>query len=249
MVKVHEDETEGFSLLPSFFNCDNLIWDRLHPKIVIWSGGADSTCLMAELAILCKKHDLPLYTISADINWLHRGKVDAEKKARKRILGLLRKRGYDIRDNMVTTDVSADYEEDYNPRHPQQFLWEMIALQLAPANADVFFGFIKEDEVWRKSEIRTYILNAFNTWHGLNIKFYDPYEYVSKTAIYERLKELGLFKYVWTCELPENGKPCGNCIPCTHRRAALFELAFHGKKWAEKLLEKENNISFTRGAK
>ena len=238
-------EVDSYNLLiRDYVWFNSLIWDDKHPKIVVWSGGADSTLVVAELAILCQAAGMPLYTMSVDVDYINPDKLRAEKKSRKRVLNLLKKKGFDVRDSHMDIKLDLEFydEEDSNCRYSQQFLWEMIALQLAPRNADVFFGFILTDEIWRVAEKREQFFKFYNEWHYKNLRFHDPYAYQDKVKIFSKLHRLGFLDYVWTCEDPNGTKPCGYCTPCKHRRSALFELAMAGESWAKEILEKENKI-------
>lgn len=236
---------EKYLLLYDYERFNELIWDDDHEKFVIWSGGADSTLLMVELAIVCKAKDMRLNTISVDMDYIHPDKIATEKKYRKKLLKFLKSCGVDnIRESSITIKQSLKYydKSKVHIRYPQQFLWGVIPLQLAPDNSDVFFGFIKEDEVWHCSK-RQEFFSIFNEWHNLNLGFHDPYEYFTKKNIYIQLYELGILKFIWTCENPTKvNEPCGECVPCKHRRDTLFDLYISGEKWAGKLLEKEFNI-------
>ena len=236
---------ERYLLLYDYERFKELVWDEDHQKIVIWSGGADSTLLMVELAIVCKAKHMNLNTISVDMDYIHQDKIATEKKCRKKLLKFLKSCGLDnIRESSITIKQSLDFYDSSSVhiRYPQQFLWGVIPLQLAPDNSDVFFGFIKEDEVWHCSR-RQEFFDIFNRWHNLNLRFHDPYEYYTKKNVYIQLHELGLLKYIWTCETPTGvNEPCGTCLPCQHRRDTLFDLYMIGEKWAGKLLEKEFNI-------
>jgi len=232
-------------LLLGYEKCDDLVWDKDHPKIVLWSGGADSTLLMLELATMCKVNNMPLHTLSVDIGYIQRTKHELEDKARKKILDILKEKGFDIKNSWVDVNQELEY---FNPMHtqiclPQQFLWTMVGLQLVPKNSDIFFGYIKGDDFWMMMDKTEQILKISNDWLHLNTKFHYPYQCQPKSAIYERLHRVNMLQYIWTCEQPDEfGEPCEICAPCRHRRDALFELAMLGAEWAKELLEKENHI-------
>lgn len=238
-----------------YADLNELEFGKDHPKIVLWPGGADSTLVLAQLCSLNKfrKCSEPIYSLYVDVDYIDKNKVESEKDARQKFIEALRNRGYYISDSTITIRRSLTYENKCKFPHlnfTQQFLWQMIALQITPDNADVFFGYTVHDDVWQMNDQRQKMFEAVNSWRDGKLHFYDPLRFWTKANVYDELHKNGILEYVWTCESPvKPGVPCSGrflCHPCTERRNALIELALDGYKWAQELLENEYDITITR---
>lgn len=233
----------------------DLQFGKDHPKIVLWSGGADSTLVLAQLAELNKLRGCsePIYSLYVDVDYIDKDKVASEKNARRRFIEYMNTKGYYISDSTITIRRELSYEkkcEFTSLTFAQQFLWQMIALQVTPDNADVFFGYIAHDDVWHMNEQRQKMFEAVNAWRDRKLHFYDPLRYYTKADVYNELHKNGILDYVWTCETPSKpGVPCRGsflCHPCTERYHALIELALDGHEWAHELLERDYDVTFTQ---
>ena len=235
---------QSSTYLSDYAEKNNLIWDKDHPKIVIWSGGADSSLLLAETAIFCKSAGIPVHTITVNIDWLDPTKVQNEERSRRAFIGKMRELGYD---NIEEGSLDIHQNLTFNMGRPtltQQFTWEMISLSLCPKNSDVFFGFIKGDDVWHINNHRRRIFEESQAWQNTGLRMHDPYELIPKEDIYTRLHLMGLLEHTWTCESPSTlGHPCGFCHPCEERRNVLFNLAIRNS-WAREMLANDYGITF-----
>jgi len=70
----------------------DLQFGKDHPKIVLWSGGADSTLVVVQLAELNKWHKCsePIYTLYVDVDYLNKNKVGSEKNTRNKFIEYMR---------------------------------------------------------------------------------------------------------------------------------------------------------------
>lgn len=222
-------------------------WDKDHPKYVVYSGGADSTLLLAEVGMFCRKNNIPVNVISMNMDVLDRFKGTHEREVRDKFIQFLKRNDFEVNVNTVNINWTKSESNICNPKLPQQFYWEMISLALIPKNSDVFFGFIKGDDVWSVDAFRQEIWrNAFE-WLESKSHMYDPYKWYGKSYILQRLHALDLLDYTWSCESPlgDTSAPCGTCTPCQHRKEALIQLSLTGNVWADEILRKEYHLKIS----
>lgn len=249
----------NFKLLDTYLDrhvdAKDMVWDVNHPKIVIWSGGADSTLLLYETGLKCKERNMPVDAIHINVPYLDKNKCDKEKECREYMLERMKAEGIEVKYSEIKIDSDTWQNDHYDGRGkeninwflPQQMMWTILALQLSPDGSDVFFGYIRHDDFFSiVNEIKNLWYYA-NLAQNKNIKFHTPYESLFKHNILSQCMEYGIFDHTWTCENPikhDDGRieTCKTCHPCESRRDALFYLACNGNLWAERKLEEEFGI-------
>ena len=184
-------------------------------ETVIWSGGADSTYILNELAKDSSKK-FPIRAISVVSKTTT--KIDrqgvAERRARKKLLEIFKERGYHIQHEEVPI-LRRFFCGSVNH---QGFLWLLGAFPALPQRGTVSFGYVFEDSIWHaKHEF----IEAFNALDRLrergesNLKISFPLEWTEKESVLKSLKKEKLLEHVWTCERPTNNlHRCGKCNKC-----------------------------------
>ena len=195
-------------------------------KLVVWSGGLDSTTILDGLAKSSTKEN-PVLTLSFEGNFLDSRKVVEERRVRKNYLRYAKKKGYFIENNLIK--VNADITPEYLG-WAQQVFWMSFMLPYIPDDCDVYLGFIQGDGVWLAVSNFYTIFNEFRYVGGReNIALHFPFSYKKK---WEVLKEFRAAKIPhncsWTCELPivksSKVQACGRCNPCISLSMAKKEL-------------------------
>lgn len=203
-------------------------------SLVVWSGGADSTLVLHDLAQYSSaKH--PVRAVSFE----HTNVAGAEEQyyARNRILKLLRGRGHHIRHTLVTVKTHGDFEFRGENSDPQAVFWT-LATQMLRDDEDLYYGYTKEASWWRGGHFAR-MFTEFQQAASRRGCLYMPLGSMARPAVLHRLKEVGLLKLVWWCESgtpgprPATGRkrakrPCGKCESCKHHATALWQLKEHG---------------------
>ena len=126
-------------------------------KLVVWSGGLDSTTLLNQFAKDSTK-ERPVLTLSFETDFLQDNKVVKEREARKNYLKYAKKMGYhiDSRTIKVQSDISVTRKG-----WPQQVFWMSFILPFIPEDSDVNIGFVQGDCVWMAVSNFYTIFNEF----------------------------------------------------------------------------------------
>lgn len=200
-------------------------------KVIVWSGGADSTLLLARAladenacerdtkacvaAITLQHHQLDIERIPMR---------SAERAARKRFQTWAKRQGWAFKSHWArfSSDLHAE-------GHVGQYtLWVTHLLAYAgsvwgPHSLDkdrlieIQFGYIKRDIFWH---FKAEFLDAFNAIAKLSgidwIRPAFPLEWMEKRDVLNELHSRRVpIKSWWTCEEPTpKGKPCGACEKC-----------------------------------
>jgi 7-cyano-7-deazaguanine synthase in queuosine biosynthesis len=192
-------------------------------KIVIWSGGADSTLILCSWAEHWKrkKYADPIVALTVSHHSLcNREQFKCQAKAQKEFKKFAKSKGWNIKYKTVRVGGTA------KNTGRQAFLW---ASQLMPYFMDgdyVGWGYTASDTgFWHYSNEFIEFLKAGNSYRKINVEHTFPVEYLNKLDVVK-----GLRKYkvppscIWTCDAPRNGKPCGSCKKCIELFYACKEL-------------------------
>lgn len=204
-------------------------------NLVIWSGGADSTLLLENLA----RKEEEVYAISFEPSFITVNKLAMEHKQREKLKKEFKDRGYNIQ--YITIKVETDA---IRIRHSecggltQPVAWALMILPYLCDGDILNFGYIKGDDFWHfESHFRTMLDSAFKVL-GIQAFVEYPLKFTSKATILKELHARNLLDFIWSCQLPRAMDfPCKNCHSCKKIEAAFIYLVLEGHLWAEKHLQ------------
>lgn len=185
-------------------------------KIVVWSGGMDSTVLLHKIATEAEKNDLVI-GLSIEANLINDLKTIKEKQARKNYLAFAKRKKIKIKHHKIKIHSTLYMKQE---GWIQQTLFFCAVTPFVIKDCELYFGFVQNDSIC--SGI-SYIYEAWRQLKYLGgkgeAKLKFPFLYMKK---YEVLKMLHDFKIpktcVWTCEDPTKKRtkihPCEKCNPC-----------------------------------
>lgn len=204
-------------------------------SLVVWSGGADSTLVLYDLAQYSSaKH--PVRAVSFE-----HSQIAASQEhyyARNRVLKVLRERGHHVKHSTVRIEVVGGFEFRSENSNPQAVMWT-LATQMLRDDEDLYFGYTSESG-WGDGGHFARVFTAYQRAASRRGCLYMPLGTLARPAVLHRLKEAGLLKLVWWCSAGEVGtrrtrkdkkvrkKPCGKCKSCKHHATALWQLKEHG---------------------
>jgi hypothetical protein len=199
--------------------------------VLLWSGGCDSTLLLADM-LKAKKGGKPGEFVTLDDNDHVRAfsVVNSQQagyaqnlKARQRLAPTLKRRFGEF----VHAEMRVRHKGlfiDSNGGMPQPMMWLLHAVQILDSSEDLYVGYIKGDEVWHyraQLELAFQYVQQFTHRTG---KLRMPLEWVSKAEVLAALRRLKLLKHTWHCELPVRGRTCRTCASCVAHLTAKWQL-------------------------
>lgn len=205
---------------------------KIRKKLVVWSGGMDSTLLLHQQAKENESED-PVEAFSFKVGFLDENKTRKEEQCRRNYLGFAQKQKLKIVHNIININSVQISEGGF----PQQKSWFSFILPYIPDNCDVYFGYIQGDCIWLAVSDFYKIFDEFKYVGGCeNSKLYFPFAFKEKWKILKESREAGIPENCfWTCEFPKKrGRglvPCGKCHPCVTLEMAKKELRYR-KKYA-----------------
>ena len=215
--------------------------DKGNRKIILFSGGFDSTLVLARIIKEAKDGET-IYAVTFDHNLTGTMKLRREYESQLLILRELRKQFPKIKihhevihieSNWISGDVS-------NNRGPaQSILWSCNLIPLLEDNDTIYFGYNQEDQdTLHLENIDALIFAACKIQEGKNIYTHYPLKYFRKSEILGFLiKEFpNLIEFCTSCEAIryEGEVVCGECVPCTHIKEALLYLTLRKDELGEK---------------
>lgn len=210
-------------------------------KIILFSGGFDSTLVLARIIREAKDGET-IYAVTFDHNLTGTMKLRREYESQLLILRELRKQFpaikihhevIHIESNWISGDVS-------NNRGPaQSILWSCNLIPLLEDNDTIYFGYNQEDQdTLHLENIDTLVSTACKIQEGKKIYTHYPLKYFRKTEVLSFLIEEfpNLVELCTSCEAIryEGEKVCGECVPCTHIKEALLHLALKNDEVGER---------------
>lgn len=201
-------------------------------KLVLWSGGCDSTlCLLDALkehkkqqqeatsADAKKKLELkPVWALS--ISHSACGGYRYERDARKKIRAALQSRGFDFKHTEITVKSRGSFHGEQRGL-VQPLFWLSMMLVYARNSDDIVMGYIKEDCIWHYRDRFMWAFSYLKDINDLEGSLVMPLEWTPKHQVLTRLKKAGLLKLCWWCENPTDaGRPCHECLCCRDHQDA-----------------------------
>lgn len=192
---------------------------------VLFSGGADSTLLLFEVAKAAKSIGQKVTALSISTNNINRNQQRLEKTARAKILDSLKQKGYD---NIEILEGKMNFDADGPVRYcgrAQDYMW-MFAANFYLKKSDIFVGYIGDDNHEIESQFKTISLFNAASAHGESGNILRmPYQTKSKYDIIRKLIDYDLYKLTWFCEFPTGiDAPCGACTTCKNHEITLKSL-------------------------
>lgn len=190
-------------------------------RVVIWSGGADSTAMLDYFAgVSCK--DYPVRAVSVVSHpYMRKEFMRCQTVAQKEYLKLAKKRGYWIDHERIrmSGNFKVEFPEESMPQ--QMCVWLGTIMPCVSDGDEVAFGYIKPDCMWH---YRSEFVSAFHAMcaiKGVSAKVEFPFEWSEKYQIFDMLKSAGIpGRCWWSCDHPVGGKKCGECQKCKKEKGA-----------------------------
>jgi len=195
-------------------------------KLVVWSGGLDSTLLLHNLA-KNSSEKWPIQTFSFIPDFIDQLKLEKEQEVRKNYLRYAESLGYHIKPHTIKISSSTYPTDGWS----QQKSWFSFILPYIPDNCEVNFGYVMGDCVWLAVSNFYKIFQEFKylgSFENSNLKF--PFAFEEKWEVWQKFLEAEIpLDCFWTCEKPRRIRkkivPCGKCEPCMHLKSAKYNLS------------------------
>ena len=184
-------------------------------RIVLWSGGMDSTLLLKQQASDFPNDQINALTVLQIGN--SDGQIKSESKTRK---NLLKKLPSNIKHDTVRVKTT------YYHNTWQMPIWLGYLIPQIQNGDIVCMGYLSSDgfDFWSHKEK---LENAFKAHMKLmgndKAELTFPLQCYTKGNVIKELKKYKLLKYCWYCGKPKNGKPCGKCTKClSYKRWSIY---------------------------
>lgn len=208
--------------------------DKESTHYICWSGGADSTCLLYELLEAYGSDHV--VAVSMKYPWLLTDKWESERMHRDAIKAKLKLMGpkfsdfkhveFIIDEKMITGPLLQ--ASQLRGGSPQLVGWILNVVNYADDNSFIYTGAIKDDDISITNNGDGYrmMFEGAAKVVSKHITLREPYMYLPKTAILDKLFKNNLYDLVWFCEMPnEINKVCYTCRPCKLHSISLQLLA------------------------
>jgi len=174
-------------------------------KIVLWSGGMDSTLIIDQMITDNPNETVTAVSIVSDT--VGKVRLDMEKQVKKEYLKKFGKR-IDYREIKVDSQMGA--------RTWQMPIWLCHVAPYINDNDEINLGYLSSDgyDFWNSKEK---LVKAFNSLMDLQMKKAQinfPLQYWTKGDVIKDLKKRKIYGLTWYCGMPKKGKPCGKCMKC-----------------------------------
>lgn len=189
---------------------------------MVWSGGYDSTLVLAEVARRYSSGSSPV--IAVVVQSLHLGdeQVAMEEKARAAFLKFAEARGWAIHVVHVRTEVTQAHTATWTVHAvlPQALLWFHAVLPYLCSNDKVWWGYIRRDDYWLIRDRLVHAMEACTAAAFISgVTFEYPLASAEKADVVRTLREIGVpLADLWTCDNPVASSsgitPCQECAKC-----------------------------------
>lgn len=213
-------------------------------KIVLFSGGFDSTLTLARLVKEAEENTF-ICAVTIEHNLTGMQKLRREYESQLLILRELRKQFPKIKIDHEVIKVESNWisGDSYNSTGlAQPILWLCNIIPLLEKKDTLYLGYNKDDQaILHEKNIDDLISAACQIQEGKVIYTHWPLKYLSKTEVLKALIEEFpyLVDFCTSCEAIryEGEKVCGKCVPCTHLKEALFNISLDNNEVGEKAKE------------
>lgn len=219
---------------------------------IMWSGGCDSPLLLYEALEIYGSDRV--VAISYKYPWLDENKYQTEKLHResfKANMKLCGEKFGNIRHMELTiseTICSGNRAFTNNSGLPQAVAWMLGVPMYATENSYIYSGAIRSDDLSLHLEGYHEMFRGISKTLDKKIYLREPYLYLTKSQVIDKLLQYGLYESTWFCEIPKDiGTPCYECNPCRTHIAALTELVISSSSelvtlQAKKILDKITKV-------
>lgn len=224
-------------------------------KIVLFSGGYDSTLLLARLVCEARAGET-ICAVSVEHNLTGMQKLRREYESQLLILRELRLQFPKIKIEHEVIKVESNWVsgDTGNSRGlAQPILWLCNTIPLLEDGDTIYFGYLQSDQAMlHELHINNLLEAACSIQEGKKINTHYPLKYFTKTDVLNTL--INEFPYLvdfcTSCEgvRYEGEAVCGTCVPCTHLKEALLNISITNHTNAEKakqMLKKLFNLKVT----
>lgn len=205
--------------------------DKGSRKIVLFSGGFDSTLVLARLVKEAEEGST-IYAVTIDHNLTGVEKLRREYESQILILRELRKQFPKVKINHEIIHVASEWisGEAYNSFGlSQPILWVCNLIPLLEEKDTIYFGYNHDDAaILFEEDINNLVKAACRIQEDKTIYTHYPIKHYSKTMVLKTLiQEFPyLVEFCISCESTfyEGEKVCGTCEPCKNLKQALLNL-------------------------
>lgn len=203
-------------------------------KVVIWSGGLDSTLLLtSELARARKGQWIKALTLIHP--QLPQDQLKCERAARREFKKWARKKlGVRFTHDEVRVSTKAAVSGDVG----QPGLWLCHLMPYLWPGDDVLFGYVRGDDYWHFRHLFVQAFDALAAAHQMTgrLRMEWPFEWLDKPDVIRGAQNYRLPRRCWwTCDSPRMPKEpwkkpraCGRCNKCREYRHAKADLKRYG---------------------
>lgn len=217
-------------------------------QVVVWSGGADSTCLLQYYAKYSSK-EKPVTAITIDgYPQISKGQLECQRFAQKRYLRFAKKEGLFIEHLKIKVEASSECAiESGKNRSVQPVMWLSAIMPFVNDGDTVCFSYIHKDGIWKSKAEFEKAFYSLCKLKGVDAKLEFSLDEWRKYQVLNYLKEEGITHNMWwACERPIRKKPCGVCYKCCEIKMAGIEFEMEKKNPSSPFFEGENAKNKTR---
>jgi len=156
-------------------------------KLVVWSGGMDSTFLLTDIADEFSSSKSSVLAYSFDIDFLDVNKRVMERRARSNYLKRAKKKGYNIENKEIKISFLFDVSSS---GWAQGLFWFSFIVPFIPDDCDVYFGYVQGDGIWMA------VSSFHNAYESLSYvgdrqatKLHYPFAYKKKWEIIKGIQD------------------------------------------------------------
>ena len=200
-------------------------------RVVVWSGGADSTYLLHWYATYSSIQN-PVHAITVDSHpQLNKKFMAAQRTARSRYLKFAEKSGLHIEVHTVSQDYSEKTLIGIGENvSGQPMMWLCSIMPFIQDDDMVYFSYIFEDGIWHHKKEFQDVFYSICRLKNIDATLEFPLEEFRKYQILKRLSEYEIKDNMWwSCEEPKNKKPCGVCYKCCELKLADIKFEMEKK--------------------
>lgn len=195
-------------------------------KVVIWSGGPDSTVVLHAAALEASPKKPVIALGVTGHPQLDTSEQVAESRARKAYLKLAKKRGLHI--DYKTVEIRGSAAMVVKPESvdagAQAPMWLCFLAPYFGENDLVSFGYIASDSFWHGRHQFEMAMKAVAKLMGVTVTYHYPLEWWKKSEVVDYLSRNKIPKTCyWTCMYPRGRRRCGKCKKCLEWAAGVAQ--------------------------